>query len=105
MTLSLSRADLLRPEAETRIDRHFAGRIDAVIGPLGALHLVKRMQATTGGGVLAGDDAEAILARAGEQDAELARLDGQRRDMKASVRAARTAAEINTILATLTEQT
>ena len=89
--------DAHRAAAEAAIDRHFAAAINAAIGPLGALHLIKRHQALAGGGALAADR-DAILERVTEQDATLIELDGARRDLKARVRAAGTAAEINAIM-------
>ena len=89
--------DAHRAAAEAAIDRHFAIAINAAIGPLGALHLIKRHQAMAGGGTLAAD-ADAILKRTAEQDAALADIDTARRVLKARVRAAASAAEINAIM-------
>lgn len=101
MTLRLSRADTLRPSALDQIDAHFARLIAAEIGPLGALHALKRAQAEAGVGVLIDSDRAAVLERAAEQDDRLAALDRRRRQMKAEVRAAVTAADIKQILAEL----
>ncbi|TPJ83832.1 hypothetical protein FJ422_16295 [Mesorhizobium sp. B2-6-3] len=106
MTLKLRRADVLRPDAEARIDRHYARMINELIGPLGLLHQRKAERAATGrklGGPLIVDEADrqAVLAAAARQDEAIAALDAERRRMKAGVRAAATAAEINAILATL----
>ena len=95
MTLKLSRAGTLRPQAEAQVDLHFASQINAILGPLAAVHMLKRQ------GFLVDGDADAVAARAAEQDTALALLDRRRRDMKARVRAAGTAAEIKAILAEL----
>ncbi|UVK45383.1 hypothetical protein BPNPMPFG_000913 [Mesorhizobium sp. AR07] len=106
MSLKLSRADILRPEAEARIDWHYARKINDLIGPLGALHQRKVARAMVGrklGGPLIVDEADrlAIVAEAAKQDEAIAALDAERRRMKAGVRAATTAAEINVILSRL----
>ncbi|RWC58933.1 hypothetical protein [Mesorhizobium sp.] len=106
MTLKLSRADVLRPEAQTRVDWHYARMINELIGPLGLLHQRKAERASTGrklGGPLIVNEADrqAILAAAARQDEAIAALDAERRRIKAGVRAAATAAEINAILANL----
>lgn len=94
---------LLRKAAEADIDEHFAALIAADIGPLGALHMLKRMQAKAGVGPLLDGvaDAVTVLARSDEQDERLADLDRQRRQMKAKVRAATSAAKIKELLASL----
>lgn len=103
MTLKFSRAGALRPSAEAFVDEHFAALIATEIGPLGALHMLKRMQAKAGSGPLLDDvaDAATVLARSDEQDERLVGLDRQRRQMKAKVRDAKTVAEIKEILASL----
>ncbi|SDA39043.1 hypothetical protein [Mesorhizobium qingshengii] len=106
MTLKLSRADTLRPEAEDRIDRVYAKKINDLIGPLGRLHQRKAERAILGrdlAGPLIVDEADrlAIIAAATKQDAAVAALDVERRRMKAAVRAANTAAEIKAVLAKL----
>lgn len=106
MTLKLSRADVLRPEAEDRIDRVYAKKINDLIGPLGRLHQRKAERAILGrklGGPLVADEADrlAIIAAATKQDEAVAALDVERRQMKADVRAATTAAEIHALLAKL----
>ncbi|WP_274426736.1 hypothetical protein [Chelativorans sp. YIM 93263] len=103
MRLKLDRVQTLRGKAEQEIDRHFGGKIDHVIGPLGALHALKRSSALSGNGGLveSDDDRQAILSRAAEQDKELARLDRERRAAKQKVRAAGSVAEIKAVLASL----
>jgi hypothetical protein len=95
MTLKLSRAATLRPAAEVEIDAHYASKINEVLGPLAVVHLLKRL------GALVDGDANEIAMRAEEQDDALAALDKERRELKARVRAANTAVEINEILASL----
>ncbi|WP_295808876.1 hypothetical protein [uncultured Nitratireductor sp.] len=95
--LKLSRVDHHRNRALDLIDKHYAARIDAILGPMAALHLLKRI-------VPAGDlvaDKDAILVRAAEQDAELAAVDKERRDLKASVRSATASDEIKALIAHL----
>ncbi|PZV40519.1 hypothetical protein B5V02_00365 [Mesorhizobium kowhaii] len=97
----MSRADVLRPEAEARIDWHYARKINDLIGPLGALHQrkVARAIAARNSAVRSfADEADrlAIIAVA-SQDKAIAALDVDRRRMKADVRAADTAAAINVI--------
>lgn len=101
MTLKLSRAAIARDPALTAIDKHFAKLIAAEIGPLGALHALKRAQAEAGVGALVADDRDAVLVRAAEQDARLAEIDQVRLSLKRRVRAASAAAEITAILAEL----
>lgn len=106
MTLKLSRADTLRPDAEVRIDRVYAKKINDLIGPLGRLHQRKAERAMAGPkrcGPLIVDEADrlAIIDAATKQDEAVAVLDVERRQLKAAVRAATTAAEINAILAKL----
>lgn len=101
MTLKFSRAEALRPMAEATVDEHFAALIASEIGPLGALHILKRMQAKTGVGPLINGDAEAVIAKASDQDQRLADIDRRRREMKSRIRAAATAAEIKELLASL----
>ncbi|OQM75604.1 hypothetical protein BFN67_17685 [Pseudaminobacter manganicus] len=88
------------PQAERKVDEHFSKQINALIGPFGVLHAVKRLQAEFGGALVDGDR-EDILARAAEQDAAIAILDKQRRGIKARLRAAKTSIEINAILGEL----
>lgn len=102
MTLKLSRADTLRDAALRQIDAHFADLINAEMGPLGMLHALKRTQALGAGGRLVEEDADAVVARAKEQDERLASLDKRRRDLKQQVQTATSAAEIKSILAGLT---
>jgi len=97
----LSRADIARGPALDRIDRHYSRLVAEEIGPLGALHALKRAQAIAGGGPLLDGDAAAVLDRATAQDERLAGLDRARRAMKSAVRAATTSAEINEIVARL----
>ncbi|MCO6050830.1 hypothetical protein NGM99_13685 [Mesorhizobium sp. RP14(2022)] len=103
---AVDRLSLAVLDAETRIDQWFAGRIAMLIGPMAPLHALKRAQAETGGGALVADDADrqAILARAAEQDAQLAALDAQRRELKAQVRAAANPEQIAVPLALLTTE-
>ena len=102
MTLKLNRAALLLPRVETMIDWYFGEKINAAIGPLGALHARKRALAKDAADnplIGSADDRAAILARAAEQDAAIAKLDSERRAMKAKARAATSAAELQAILA------
>lgn len=101
MSLIISRADAMRPAAIAAIDEHFTARILAIVGPLAALHALKRAQAEIGQGVLIDGDREAILARAAEQDERLAVIDRQRRSLKERVRLAASAAAIRAALAEL----
>lgn len=94
MCLKLSRADHLRDKALGQIDRHYAAKIDAVLGPMASLHLLKRI--VPSGAFVA--DKDAILKRAAEQDEILAAIDKERRELKAAVRAAATAAEIKALI-------
>ncbi|MGN6773510.1 MAG: hypothetical protein ACTHJQ_27230 [Rhizobiaceae bacterium] len=95
MTLKLNRADAARSAALAEVDRHYARKINAVLGPLAVIHMLKR------NGALVDNDAEAIAARAAEQDEELAALDKERRAVKDRIRACTTAANIKTILTSL----
>ncbi len=95
--LKLSRAGQTKEKALDLIDRHYAARIDAVLGPMAALHMLKRI--VPAGELVA--DREAILQRAAEQDAELAAIDRERRDLKAVVRAAASSNEIKALIAHL----
>lgn len=95
---SISRADAMRPAAEAAIDRFFGGRISDLIGPLGSLYVLKRMQAEAGHGPLLDDDRDNILQRAREQDEQLAALDNARRTFKQRLRAATSASDIRAIL-------
>lgn len=95
--LKLSRSKLYREKALDLIDRHYAARIDTVLGPMAALHMLKRI--VPAGELVA--DREAILQRAAEQDAELAAIDRERRDLKAAVRAAVSSTEIKALIAHL----
>lgn len=100
MTLSLSRADLLRHRALTAVDHHYARRLAEIVGPLGPVHALKRAQALAGGGPLVADDAdrEAILARAAEQDEALRDIEAGRLALKDALRAATTAAQLHELL-------
>lgn len=95
--LKLSRAGQTRDNALDLIDQHYAARIDTVLGPMAALHMLKRI--VPAGELVA--DREAILQRAAEQDAELAAIDRERRDLKAAVRAAASSNEIKALIAHL----
>jgi hypothetical protein len=95
MTLKLSRADALRDGALAEVDRHYARKINAVLGPLAVIHMLKR------NGALVDGDADAIAGRAAEQDAELAALDKERRSTKDKIRTAATAADIRAVLSAL----
>ncbi|MBN8241857.1 hypothetical protein JF546_02390 [Nitratireductor aquimarinus] len=95
--LKLSRSKLHREKALDLIDRYYAARIDAVLGPMAALHILKRI--VPAGELVA--DREAIVQRATEQDAELAAIDRERRDLKAAVRAAASSNEIKALIAHL----
>lgn len=90
-----------RHEALGRLDREFARRMAEIAGPLADLHAAKRRQAEAGGGPLVADDADrlAILDNAARQDAALAALESDRRAVKAAIRAAATAGEIDAALA------
>lgn len=100
--LKLSRADAIRGKAEREVDALYARKLQEALGPLAALHALKRLSAA-GDGALADDDADrsAILRRAAEQDERLGALDRERRDMKRLIRAATTTAEIKAIVADL----
>jgi hypothetical protein len=97
--------DAMRERAEMKIAACFAVRINAIIGPLGALHALKRQQAEAGGGALVNDDIEAVKARVQAQDEQLAALDRARRALKARVRQAETAEDIAAVLAELPADT
>ncbi|EKF17054.1 hypothetical protein [Nitratireductor pacificus] len=91
--LRLSRVEHARKRALDLIDQHFAARIDTVLGPLAALHLLKRI--VPDGHLV--PDRDAVVRRAAEQDAELAAIDHARRVLKADVRAAATSDEIRAL--------
>lgn len=84
-----------------RLDREFVRRMEDLAGPLASLHAEKRRQAEAGGGPLVADEADrlAILENAARQDAALAALETKRRAIKAAIRAAATAGEIDAALA------
>ncbi|MHA7835572.1 MAG: hypothetical protein ACX94A_13955, partial [Algiphilus sp.] len=93
--LKLSRVGHTRDKALAAIDDHYAARIDAILGPMASLHLLKRIVPS---GPLV-EDKDAILQRAAEQDAELARIDKERRDLKAKVRDAVSSEDIRALIA------
>ncbi len=93
--LKLSRVGQTRDKALAAIDAHYAARIEAILGPMAALHLLKRI--VPAGELVA--DREAILKRATEQDTALAAVDRERRDLKVKVRAASSSDEIKAIVA------
>lgn len=98
MKLLLSRRSIAVRRAVEAVDAYYADLVSAEIGPLGALHALKRAQAVSGEGPLIDGDRESILARASEQDARLASLDRARRSLKQRIREAATAADIHTLL-------
>ncbi|MGX7874456.1 hypothetical protein ACVDG5_018340 [Mesorhizobium sp. ORM6] len=87
--------------AETKIDDHFATKINAILGPMAALHARKRVLAAAD---LIDDKADqaAILDRSAEQDAVLLAIDEERRALKAKIRAAANSHEIKAIVAEAT---
>lgn len=95
--LKLSRVGQTRDKALAAIDAHYAARIEAILGPMAALHLLKRI--VPSGELVA--DKEDILKRATEQDAALAAVDRERRNLKAAVRAAASSNDIKALIAHL----
>lgn len=100
MTLKLNRANHIRDQAEFLIDQHYAQEINKEIGPLGSLHVLKRIQAQISVSSLVYDveDQKAILKKASEQDERLSELDRKRRDIKKRIREAPTSEAIKNIL-------
>jgi hypothetical protein len=97
--LKLKRSEIARPGAEQEIDDFFASKFHEIMGPMAALHALKRMQAEAGAdGALIDGDRHAILDRAADQDAKVAALDRRRRDWKARIRAAATEREIEDLM-------
>jgi hypothetical protein len=90
--LKFSKADAIRTLIERKIDEFFAIKIDAVLGPMAALHARKRVMVQAG---LIDDDG--ISERAAEQDIVLLAIDKERRALKAQIRAASTSDEIKII--------
>lgn len=88
--LKFSKIDRIRPLAENKVDEFFAGRINAILGPMAALHSRKRLLALSG----LIEDGEAVLAKATEQDAAILALDRERRALKVLIRAATNSDEI-----------
>lgn len=105
MSLKLSRVGVVRDAALSRVDLHYSRRINQLLGPLATLHSLKRTQALGGGGSLVDvDEAEAVLEQAERQDAELARIEKERLELKRRIREAKTAAEINELIRDIPEE-
>ncbi len=100
---SINRLDAVRTQAETIIDQHFALRMEKVIGPLGLLHMIKRQQAQTGGGILVAADRDAVMQRAAEQDELLLAIETERLRLKSDLRSAVTVADVKLLLLQLKE--
>lgn len=101
MTFRLQMSELAKPLALAELDRLYADRIAAVMGPFAALHALKREQALAGGGPLVADEADrlAIIAAVDAEMARLADLETRRLAFRARIRAAQSNAEISVVLA------
>lgn len=87
----------MREASATKIDALYACKIAAALGPVHAIHALKRQQALAGlvGGIVTSEeDRELILERAREQDDQLAKLDAERRAAKAALHKLTTVADI-----------
>lgn len=95
------RLEMERGAAIAELDRRYAIKLQSVTGALSSLHAEKRRQAEAGGGPLVADEADrrAILENAAQQDQVLATIERERRGLKARLRAALTAEDIEAALA------
>lgn len=92
--------EIVVAKAIGEIDRLFASRLAGLCGPLAAIHAEKRRQAEAGGGPLIKDEADrqAIIANAAAQDEQIAKIERERRAIKAALRAATSEDEVQAIV-------
>lgn len=100
MPSKLSPLEGAKDRALAIVDLEFGRRLETILGPLATVHSLKRWQAVAGGGGLIRDEAEreAVLARAGEQDAVLASIEAERLGLKVKIRAAASVADVIDVL-------